>query len=356
LKKIYNMSKHSLQKAAVWTVKILVFAIAWGYVVYKFQDIRADILHIFVDVRFGVSVISVLLLLMLCNWGLEVYKWRWLILKITPISWRTALRGVLIGLPLALVTPNRIGEIGGRAVVLTEKRKKAVFATFIGSLSQLCATLIFGLLGFILYILFLPQHNIITVAAYISVAAFAIGVCGFLLFRKQRWLYVLLLRMVGKSWFRKFKNVLRYYPLTSLLPLMGASLLRYAVFCMQFCIAISIFIGELSYLEIFVGVTLTYFFTTIIPTTVLGEIGIRGSVAMFIFSFFTNQAAIVFQVSVLIWLINIVIPTLAGTFILVAHKHKGAAKSGETLTKTMLLTAKHEVIKQVGRVINQIIS
>ncbi len=316
------MSKSTLQKIAVWTVKILVFAVAWGYVVYKFRDIQADILHIFVDVRFGISVLTVLLLLMLCNWGLEVYKWRWLISKITSVSWFTALRGVLIGLPLALVTPNRIGEIGGRAVVLSHKRKKAVFATFIGSLSQLCATLIFGLLGFILYMLFLPEYSVITVAAYISVTGFLVVVCSFLLFRKQRWLSKLLLRMSGKSWFRKFKNILCYYPLTSLIPLFGASLLRYAVFCAQFCIAISIFIGELSYLEIFVGVTLTYFFTTIIPTSVLGEIGIRGSVAMFVFSFFTSQEAIVFQVSLLIWLINIVIPTLAGTFILVAHKHQ----------------------------------
>jgi uncharacterized membrane protein YbhN (UPF0104 family) len=320
------MSKSSLQKIAVWTVKIIVFVVAWGYVVYKFQDIHADVLHMFVDVRFGISILAVLLVLMLCNWGLEVYKWRWLITKLTPISWRTALRGVLIGLPLALVTPNRIGEIGGRAVVLAHERKKAVFATFIGSLSQLCATLIFGLLGFVLYMIFLPQHSIITIAAYISVATLLLGVVFFLLFRKQRWLYQLLLRISGKSWFRKFKNVLRYYPLSSLLPLLGASLLRYAVFCTQFCIAISIFIGELSYLEIFIGVTLTYFFTTIIPTSVLGEIGIRGSVAMFIFSFFTNQAAIVFQVSLLIWLINIVIPTLVGTFFMVSYRHKSRSK------------------------------
>lgn len=324
MKKNIKMSKSSLQKIAVWTVKILVFTVAWGYVVYKFQDIRTDILHMFVDVRFGISILTVLLLLMLCNWGLEVYKWHWLITKITPVSWRTALRGVLIGLPLALVTPNRIGEIGGRAVVLAHKRKKAVFATFIGSLSQLCATLIFGLLGFVLYMIFLPKHNLISIAAYISVAALIVGVGGFLLFRKQRRLYKLLLHISGKSWYRKFKNVLRYYPLTSLLPLFGASLLRYAVFCTQFCITISIFIGELSYLEIFVGVTLTYFFTTIIPTSVLGEIGIRGSVAMFIFSFFTSQAAIVFQVSLLIWLINIVVPTLAGTFILIVHRHKNS--------------------------------
>ncbi|MDR0941382.1 MAG: flippase-like domain-containing protein [Bacteroidales bacterium] len=320
------MSKSSLQKIAVWTVKIIVFAVAWGYVIYKFQDIHADVLHMFVDVRFGISIVALLLVLMLCNWGLEVYKWHWLITKLTPISWRTALRGVLIGLPLALVTPNRIGEIGGRAVVLAHERKKAVFATFIGSLSQLCATLIFGLLGFVLYMMFLPQHRIITIAAYISVAALLVGVVFFLLFRKQRWLYQLLLRLSGTSWFRKFKNVLRYYPLSSLLPLFGASLVRYAVFCTQFCIAISIFIGELSYLEIFIGVTLTYFFTTIIPTSVLGEIGIRGSVAMFIFSFFTNQAAIVFQVSLLIWLINIVIPTLVGTFFLVSYRHKSRSK------------------------------
>lgn len=316
------MSKSTMQKIAIWVLKILIFTVAWGYVVYKFQNIRVDVLHLFDDVRLGISILSILLLLMLCNWGLEIYKWRWLINKITPISWQTAFRGVMIGLPLALVTPNRIGEIGGRAVVLAHKRKKAVFATSLGSISQLCATLVFGVLGFILYLVFLPHHNLISIAAYISVATLAIGVLCFLLFRKQRWLHKLFLRMSGKSWYRKFQNVLRYYPLKSLLPLLGISLLRYAVFCTQFCLTISVFIGELPLLEIFVGVTLTYFFTTIIPTTVLGEIGIRGSVAMFVFSFFTNQVEIVFQVSLLIWLINIITPTLIGTFILVAHKHK----------------------------------
>ena len=75
-------------------------------------------------------------------------------------------------------------------------------------------------------------------------------------------------------------------------------------------------IPELSFVELFVGITLTYLFTTIIPTSVLGEIGIRGSVAMFIFEAFTPQVAIIFQVSLLIWIINIVAPTLIGSVIL----------------------------------------
>lgn len=100
------------------------------------------------------------------------------------------------------------------------------------------------------------------------------------------------------------------------------SILRYVVFSTQFALLIKMLIPELSLLEVFVGISLMYLFTTLIPTSVLGEVGIRGSVAIAIFQFYTAEVSIIFQISIVIWVINIVVPTLAGSLVLLSIRRK----------------------------------
>ena len=100
------------------------------------------------------------------------------------------------------------------------------------------------------------------------------------------------------------------------------SILRYVVFSTQFALLIKMLIPELSFLEVFVGISLMYLFTTLIPTSVLGEVGIRGSVAIAIFQFYTAEVSIIFQISIVIWFINIVVPTLAGALVLLSIRRK----------------------------------
>ena len=223
---------------------------------------------------------------------------------------------MLVGLPLALVTPNRIGEIGGRAIVLDRGYKEAVFATFLGSLMQFSSTILFGVLGVIVYLVFLPHTQAVESASWISLCVAASCAVVVFLCKDQRWLKLVFLRMLGKNFYRKLIQLIHIYNANDVVKILVMSLLRYCVFSSQFFLLISMLIPELSFVEMFVGITLTYLFTTIIPTSVLGEIGIRGSVAMFIFEAFTPQVAVIFQISLLIWIINIVVPTLVGSVIL----------------------------------------
>ena len=305
-----------MRKIGEWLLKIIVFIVAWGYVVYQFMTMEQDVTVIFTDEHFSVSIFLVVCALLFFNWGLEARKWQLLVNRSQPISFGKAVSGVLVGLPLALITPNRIGEIGGRAIVLEKGYKDAVFATFLGSLMQFSSTLLFGVLGVVLYLVFLPHTQAIESASWISLCV--VVVCAVVVFvcKDQRWLKFVCLRVIGKNFYRKLMQLIHIYNVKDVLKTLLMSLLRYCVFSLQFMLLISMLIPELSFVELFVGITLTYLFTTIIPTSVLGEIGIRGSVAMFIFEAFTPQVAIIFQVSLLIWIINIVVPTLVGSVIL----------------------------------------
>lgn len=305
-----------VRKIGEWLLKILVFIVAWGYVVYQFMTMEQDVSVIFTNEHFSISIFLIVCALLFVNWGLEARKWQLLVNRSQQISFGKAVSGVLVGLPLALITPNRIGEIGGRAIVLDKGYKDAVFATFLGSLMQFSSTILFGVLGVAVYLVFLPHTQAVESASLISLCVVVLGAVVVFVCKDQRWLKRVCLRVIGKNFYRKLIQLIHIYNVNDVFKTLLMSLLRYCVFSLQFMLLISMLIPELSFVELFVGITLTYLFTTIIPTSVLGEIGIRGSVAMFIFETFTPQVAIIFQVSLLIWIINIVAPTLIGSVIL----------------------------------------
>lgn len=309
----------------IWIAKVLIFIAAWAYVVYKFTTMDQDFLLLFHDEHFSLSVIAVVGVLMLLNWGLEAKKWHYLVSKQQQISYNIAIKGVLIGLPLALVTPNRIGEIGGRAIVLKQHYEQGVFATFVGSFMQLITTLLFGTLGFLLYSFASPQYDSINLLFYVALICLALCtpfVFFLISLSKCHVVRLLYLRIVGKRWYRKTKQMLLVYSKGDLGKTLLFGMARYCVFGGQYALLMNMFLPELSCVQLVVGITLTYFFTTIIPTTVLGEVGIRGAVAMEIFARYTPNASAVFQVSMLLWVINIVIPTLLGSILLLVKKRK----------------------------------
>ena len=118
------MQKQRLQKIAGWILKLIAFLIAWWYIYYKLRNVSQDFTFLFYDARFSYKYFACVVLFMFINWGLEVKKWQFLVSKIQSISFLKSLAGVFVGLPLALITPNRVGEIGGRAIVLSNNRKK----------------------------------------------------------------------------------------------------------------------------------------------------------------------------------------------------------------------------------------
>jgi hypothetical protein len=74
------------------------------------------------------------------------------------------------------------------------------------------------------------------------------------------------------------------------------------------------------------AIILTFFAITIIPTFAFAELGIRGAVATFFFSYITADLAPIVYAITSLWLVNLVVPALAGSIAFVIPSQKSAVE------------------------------
>ncbi|HON53299.1 MAG TPA: hypothetical protein PLS12_08835 [Bacteroidales bacterium] len=320
IQKVQLQNIKVFQKYGLLALKISIILGAWWYVFYKITSMPHDALLIYNNPNFSYYTIVFVIILMVANWILEARKWQYLAQKIQPISLYTSIRAVCAGMPLALVTPNRVGEIGGRSIVLQNHKKKTMLATLLGSIIQLVTTIMFGIVGFFLYIVFAKPTGIINNAGYVASIVFVISIILYFVIMQSHSITRIIKKILGRHTFVSIIKTYRMYSYTDKLIVLLYSIARYIIFSGQFMILTHMLIPEMSYIELCTSVFLTYFFTTAIPTSVMGEIGIRGSVAMVVFGMFTTHVITVFQISMLLWVINIAIPTAWGSYILLSYK------------------------------------
>lgn len=267
-----------------------------------------------------------LVLLMPVNWLIESLKWKTGIRFIENISFISAIKSVLAGVAVAFVSPNRTGEFIGRITALCiPNRKKGVFVSVHISLAQTLITIIAGIAGLTtLFLLLAPDIRY----SYLIIGALLIAGCLWIYFR----FYRISEYLTRKVFFRKFfsrNEVVVKIPTQTLVLNLILSAIRYLVFCVQFIFALKFAGVDLSLTEMSIAISLVYFIMTIVPSFAVAEIGIKGSVAVYVFGFFTfNPPAVVLATS-LLWVINLFLPALAGTFFLAKPECPGMKENAE---------------------------
>ena len=93
-------------------------------------------------------------------------------------------------------------------------------------------------------------------------------------------------------------------------------MLRYLVFSLQYYIVLKAFgINFSNNVEILL-IPLCFLLTSSIPTILISEIGVRGSIALIIFSIVTDNNLAIFLSSIVLWSINVAFPAFIGMFFL----------------------------------------
>ncbi|MEO6499913.1 MAG: lysylphosphatidylglycerol synthase domain-containing protein, partial [Mucilaginibacter sp.] len=125
-----------------WVLKAAILALAAWFIYHKFLTKNED-LHQFkaliskLDRKLVIVTLSAVSLLMLINWFLEALKWQYVTRKLIEITRWEAIESVFCGLTWAIITPNRVGEYGGRIMFLpNRKRIHGLFAMIVGGLGQ----------------------------------------------------------------------------------------------------------------------------------------------------------------------------------------------------------------------------
>ena len=275
-------------------------------------------------------VLSVVFLTFL-NWLLEAVKWQKLAQRFERVSLMRAYAGVLYGISLGMVTPRRAGEFAGRVVVLKpENQLRGIAINTAGSFTQFMVTLLLGHVGVALAILAKAGTYHASREGQLllfSGIALLLSVL-FVIFARK-----LLSWLMSKTWFpRKLKIVHVVMTLTrrEMAVLFSLSVLRYAIFITQFHLLLYALGIRLMYYETFMVLSIIYLFMVGIPVSGLAEAGIRGSVALLVFSLYLgNKLAglpavelTIVSATLLLWLFNLALPGLLGAGLSLSGKFK----------------------------------
>lgn len=313
-------------KAAYKVFQVLVVLLSLGYIAYKLHNEYNR--GVFLDSFASFSLQNSLLLIasvfgVLVNWFFEAVKFSVLLKPIQKINYKTSLKAVLAGITVSIFTPKRIGDFGGRVFVLEKSnRVKGIFATILGSYSQLLITICIGL---ILLPAYLKVNELLANRLFTSIHIFFIGTVVILL---SLFVYFnipvfgrILLKFKFLKRYGKFIDFVGLYTKPDLLQILGLAALRYAVFSCQMFALLQFFGVQINFTDAFIGISQVYLYMSVMPTLALGELGVRGSLSVWVLGAFSQATTGILAASVLIWVLNLAIPAIIGNYFLLKFKY-----------------------------------
>lgn len=246
------------------------------------------------------------------NRFLEILKWKNLVGSFKMISIGESAKQVLAALTASIFTPNGIGEYAGKALYFDKSQtKKILFLNLVNNGIQMLLSIVFGIFG-LLY--FNARFGILTpqTVGIIFVAFCILAVASFL-FRS----FSVRGYSLGKI-IRKINQIPKTIHRKNLL--LGLS--RYLVFSHQYYFLFLAFDVELPYLLLMSAIASTYFLASSLPAFQLFDFAVKGSVAVYFFSLLGVNEWIVIFISTLMWLLNVVLPVLIGSYFVLQFKTK----------------------------------
>ena len=294
------------------------FYFIYKQIFYKeeIEDIKKGFKTLFSE-QFDFLSLTITLILMLLNWGIEAQKWRMLVAKYEQISFWTAYEAIFTGVTISIFTPNRIGEYAGRIFHLENADLiKASLASVIGSIAQLLATIIFGVTGLLyIYPTYIQSIELITPSKYLIVSLFILIILSFtvILFIHSFLFSYLISKFNFLGKLKKYGQIFSYYTKGELGLLLSMSSIRYLIFSIQYFILLKVFDVQLPYFDGMLMIFCVFLVLSCIPTISIAELGIRGSVAIYFFGMVSGNKLGILTASFGLWIINLVLPALIGS-------------------------------------------
>ncbi|ANI89202.1 hypothetical protein A9P82_07800 [Arachidicoccus ginsenosidimutans] len=265
-------------------------------------------------------LLALMIALMFINWTIEARKWQLLIRPVQRVSLFTGFKAVLSGLSLSLFIPNGAGEYLGRMLYMSEgNRLRSVAVSFVGSLSQLLVTLIVGVIGL---------HYLLA-----NVPAFGADIIGLNKFWLKALLYAVYIFIVFflllyfkislfVTWFEKIPFVYKHRVLINslesfhkhlLLRILLLSFFRYTIFIAQYVLMFYLFNVSMPLFWAIGSASVFFLLLAIVPTVPIAELGVRGEISIRVFGALAQNTLGIISATGFIWLLNIIIPSLAGS-------------------------------------------
>ncbi|MFK5958315.1 MAG: lysylphosphatidylglycerol synthase domain-containing protein [Lutibacter sp.] len=315
---MYNIS-HKYKRILFLLIKLVIVSGALYFIYEKlvhnqllsFSEFQGQLAILF-------STKGWLLLLLLfftdANWLLEIYKWKILASLEKKLTFFEAYQQTLASLTASIITPNRIGEYGVKALYFKQSsRKKIVLLNFIGNISQLLVTLIFGFIGVVfLFTNFKAELPLFNLTKFLLIC---ILISVLIIFRNRFGF-----AKIASNYFNKSISFLKTIAVITYSKILFISFARYLVFSHQFYFLLKLFEIETDYFTLMQLLFCVYFIASIIPSLTIFDWAIKGSVAVYFFSLIHLNELTIITVTTIMWILNFALPTLLGSIFILNFK------------------------------------
>ena len=271
----------------------------------------------------------IVLLLMILNYAIESRKWQLLLRPLQKLNLVRAFKSVMAGCSITMITPNRIGEYGGRILfVEPPNRLRAISLTILGSISQLAVTIVMGTCGLIYLKYFsvngatIFQGMPIILGNTLLVMSLLISIFMLLLYCKLGWLIQLMEKAKILTKALKYVRLLEQFTGKQLLRILFLSFLRYMVFILQYMLLLKLMNVAVPIVLCFWLLAVFYLVMAMAPTIGFTELPLRATATVEIFKWFSGNLLGIQAAALGIWMINLVLPAIIGSLLIAGIKIK----------------------------------
>jgi hypothetical protein len=236
------------------------------------------------EIEFKLRIFLVICLMPM-NWFLEIYKWG-LIKGSSKVKSASSVQ-ILRGIALNWVLPFTLGDLVSKIENTNDLKTKSI-NIFNHRVTSLLVTVFFGVFGLLNYQYFNFRINTETQLILFSFLGICILISCYLLNRS-------------------FGNY------------MLVSMVRYLVFTLQYILLFSYYLPNVPLMVIFAGITWTLLIKTVLPG-LFGSLGIREAAAWVFFSYWVDDPLNIITPSLIVWFVNMVLPSLVGNYFLAKNK------------------------------------
>ena len=228
------------------------------------------------------------------------------------------MKSVYSGLCVGNLAPGRATEFLAKVLFFkSENRPTITLLHFVNGMFQLSITIVLGLIALILK--FNPGNGVSS-TQFLLIGIFCMLLLAFFslfIFRfnaLQKWIFGLFKKSLNE------KNIPYTFTKDSVSKLFFFSIVRYLVFTTQFVLVLKMFYAGPLNTMVLASVCVYFLLTTILPMISFIEPAIRAAIALLVFAGLEISEVSLVTTAILVWLINIVLPSIVGYIIIVKEK------------------------------------
>jgi hypothetical protein len=292
-------ARKKVRVSGVW-MKVLLFLLMLGFIAWQLWSQNWSTITAFQLQHPFLLVLAVVLIV--ANQGCEWFKWKRVARELN--AGKATVRNAFFGgIGAGFMTPNGWGNFMGRMVFFRKRdRLFIVLSSFVSNVSQVLPTVFFGAIA----CAFSSKVSIPAAGFVLSIGMLILLVFFFgeylLPSKRSRWKAVRHFQLMQER-----LGGLR-------MPLFLWSNLRFLIFSLQYLLLFMAF-GYSDHWFLLTHIWLIFLLTSFIPSLWSGKVVIRETAGIFVFTGSAVAIPDVVLVSLLIWLINSVLPALISSFV-----------------------------------------